>query len=100
YEALYLPGPITGKPPIIEVACNAHARRKFHEARSSDAARAHYALGYYHQLYELERGATANGFDDTQRLLMRRELSVVILEQFHAWLEQERPAVVPKSPMA
>src|SRR5205085_3547055 len=26
--------------------------------------------------------------------------SVVILEQFHAWLEQERSAVVPKSPMA
>jgi transposase len=100
YDALYLPSPGAGKPPIIEVACNAHARRKFYDARMSDAARAHYALGYYRQLYELERGATANDFDDTQRLLMRRELSVVILEQFHAWLEQERPAVVPKSPMA
>ena len=100
YDALYLPSAVAGTPPIIEVACNAHVRRKFYDARMSDAPRAHYALGYYRQLYELERGATANGFDDTQRLLMRRELSVVILEQFHAWLEQERSAVVPKSPMA
>jgi transposase len=100
YDALYLPGPVAGKPPIIEVACNAHARRKFYEARASDAARSHQALGYYRQLYELERGATANDFDDTQRLLMRRELSVVILDQFQKWLEQQRAAVVPKSPMA
>jgi transposase len=83
----------------VEVACNAHARRKFYEARSSDAARAHQALGYYRQLYELERGATANGFDDTQRLHMRRDLSVWVLDQFHEWLEQERAGVLPKSPM-
>jgi transposase len=99
YDALYLPSPQAGTPPIVEVACNAHARRKFYEARSSDAARAHQALGYYRQLYELERGATANGFDDTQRLHMRRDLSVWVLDQFHEWLEQERAGVLPKSPM-
>jgi transposase len=100
YDALYLPGPVAGKPPIIEVACNAHARRKFYEARTSDAARAHQALGYYRQLYELERSAGVNKFDDTQRLLVRREFSVMILDQFHDWLEQQRPAVTPKSPIA
>jgi transposase len=36
YDALYLPSPRAGVAPIIEVACNAHARRKFHEARGSD----------------------------------------------------------------
>src|SRR4029077_4041474 len=30
---------------------------------------------------------------------MRRDLSVPILDKFHAWLEQERAAVLPKSPM-
>src|SRR5205807_1068703 len=95
YDALYLPSPGAGTAPIVEVACNAHARRKFYEARSSDAARSHQALGYYRQLYELERGATANDFDDTQRLLMRRELSVVILNQFHEWLEQQHTALLP-----
>src|SRR5438876_5806763 len=44
---------------IIEVACNAHARRKFHEARDTDLVHAHQALAYYRQLYELERAATA-----------------------------------------
>jgi transposase len=50
YDALYLPVVETGQPRIQEVACNAHARRKFHEARSSDATRAHQALAYYGQL--------------------------------------------------
>jgi hypothetical protein len=100
YDALYLPSPRAGTAPIFEVACNAHARRKFYEARTSDAARSHQALAYYRQLYELERGASDNHFDDAQRLQMRRDLSVPILDQFHDWLEQERAAVLPKSPMA
>ena len=82
------------------MACNAHARRKFHEARGSDALRSHQALAYYRQLYELERGATAKDFDDAQRLQMRQELAVPILEQFHTWLEEQRAQVLPKSPMA
>jgi transposase len=100
YDALYLPTPRSGTAPIIEVACNAHARRKFHEARGSDALRAHQALGYYRQLYALERGATANNFDDDQRLRMRQDLSVLILDQFKTWLDEQRPQVLPKSPMA
>jgi transposase len=32
YDCLYLPDPLTSQARIIEVACNAHARRKFHEA--------------------------------------------------------------------
>jgi len=99
YDALYLPDPGAGTAPIIEVACNAHARRKFYDARTSDAARAHQALAYYRQLYELERRATENNFDDAQRLEMRRDLAVPVLEAFRAWLEQERAAVLPKSPM-
>jgi transposase len=99
YDGLYLPGPGDGLAAIIEVACNAHARRKFYDARDSDALRAHYALAYYSQLYELERGATANHFDDAQRLQMRQELAVPLLTKFHSWLEQQRREVVPKSPI-
>jgi transposase len=99
YDVLYLPAPGAGAAPIIEVACNAHARRKFYEARGSDAAPSHQALAYYAQLYELERSATENNFDDGQRLQMRRDLAVPILDRFHAWLEQARGEVLPKSPM-
>jgi transposase len=97
YDGLYLPDPLTAAARIIEVACNAHARRKFYEARSSDALRSHQALAYYRQLYELER--QAKDFNDEQRLQMRQELSVPILEQFHQWLLAQRPEVLPKSPM-
>jgi len=31
---------------------------------------------------------------------MRRDFSVPILEQFHAWLVEQRDQVLPKSPMA
>jgi transposase len=98
YDGLYLPDPRTAAARIIEVACNAHARRKFYEARGSDALRSHQALAYYRQLYELER--QAKDFSDAQRLQMRQDLSVPILGRFHTWLEAQRPQVLPKSPMA
>jgi transposase len=97
YDGLYLPDPSTAAARIIEVACNAHARRKFYEARGSDALRSHQALAYYRQLYELER--QAKDFNDEQRLQMRQELSLPILDQFHTWLVAQRPEVLPKSPM-
>jgi transposase len=97
YDGLYLPDPRTAAARIIEVACNAHARRKFYEARRSDALRSHQALAYYRQLYELER--QAKDFSDVQRLQMRQELSLPILEQFHQWLLTQRPEVLPKCPM-
>jgi len=100
YDALYLPRPRAGTAPITEVACNAHARRKFYEARGSAALAAHQALAYYGQLYELERAATENHFDDAQRRQMRQELALPILNTFHGWLEGQRAQVLPKSPMA
>jgi transposase len=98
YDCLYLPDPRTAAARIIEVACNAHVRRKFYDARASDALRSHQALAYYRQLYELERAA--KDFSDTQRLQMRQDLSLPILNQFHDWLLTQRPQVLPKSPMA
>jgi transposase len=100
YDGLYLPEPRTATARITEVACNAHARRKFYEARGSDALRSHQALAYYGQLYELERRAKDLDFSDTQRLQMRQDLAVPILVKFHQWLEAQRRDVLPKSPLA
>jgi transposase len=47
YDRLDLPDPPTARARIVEVACNAPARRKFYEARDTDALRAHQALAYY-----------------------------------------------------
>ena len=54
-------------------------------------------MAYYRQVYELERAA--KDFSDAQRLQMRQDLAVPILEQFRRWLEAQRPAVLPKSPL-
>lgn len=99
YDRLYVPDPQTTAARIIEVACNAHARRKFYEARTSDGLRSHQALAYYRQLYELEAHARELDFTEEQRRQMRQELSVPILNQFHAWLEAQRSQVLPKSPI-
>jgi transposase len=98
YDCLYLPDPRTTQARILEVACNAHARRKFYEARTSDALNAHQALAYYRQLYELEQ--QAKDFSDLQRLQMRQELSLPILEKFRAWIDKAYEEVLPKSPLA
>lgn len=97
YDCLYLPHAQTGQRHIHEVACNAHARRKFYEARGSNAAAAHQALAYYGQLYEIER--RAQGTPEEVRLQMRQDLALPILEQFHAWLLEQARAVLPKSPL-
>ncbi len=98
YDCLYLPDPLTTEARIIEVACNAHARRKFYEARTSDALRSHQALAYYRQLYELER--QAKDFSASQRAANAQDLSLPILATFQSWIDKEYPEVLPKSPMA
>jgi transposase len=97
YDALYLPVVDTGQARIKEVACNAHARRKFYEARASDELRAHQALAYYRQLYEIERQAKEQPAE--VRLRMRQDLAVPILEKFQVWLGAEYKELLPKSPM-
>lgn len=60
--------------------------------------RSHQALAYYRRLYALEGGA--KDLSDAQRLQMRREPSLPILEQFRVWIDRQRGEVLPKSPMA
>jgi transposase len=96
YDALYLPLAQAGQARIAEVACNAHARRKFHEARGSNARGAHQALAYYGQLYEIER--RAKDVPEETRLRMRQDLAVPILEEFHTWLLAQQQELLPKDP--
>jgi transposase len=97
YDALYLPVSATGAARISEVACNAHARRKFYDARGSDELHAHRALAYYRQLYEIER--QAKGLSDDLRLRLRQDLALPVLNQFSAWLQEQHKEVLPKSTM-
>ena len=81
----------------LEVACWAHARRKFHDARTSDSIRAHYAITLIRELYDIEHGAKPCG--DAERLAMRQELAVPKLAEIEAWLIKTKAEVLPKSPI-
>jgi hypothetical protein len=95
YEALYHNG------AIVEVACWAHTRRYFYEAKDSDAARAHQALAFIRQLYAVED--QARDLDAPARAALRQEQARPILDRFHAWFDEQTGAadnpVLPKSPM-
>jgi transposase len=82
---------------VIEVACWAHARRYFFDAKNSDEARAMVALAYIGQLYDVEHAAKDLTAD--QRKAMRQERSRPVLDGFKKWLEQEGMRVLPKSPL-
>jgi len=91
YDAVYAGG------NIIEIACWAHARRKFFDARGSDRARSHAALAFISRLYEVEREARV--LDAGDRKALRQERSRPILESFKRWLDCEASRVLPKSPI-
>ena len=39
---------------VLEVACSAHARRYWYDAKATDPVRAHHALGVFARLYQIE----------------------------------------------
>jgi len=84
---------------LLEVGCWAHARRKFHDAKTSDPVRAHQAMLKIGALYDLERHAKEDGLDDDARLALRHEQARPLLDEFHAWLIDAKQSVLPKSPI-
>jgi len=84
---------------VTEVACWAHARRKFYDAQDSDGKRATQMLALIGQLYSIEREAKAAGLDETATLALRGERSVPVLAQIKSWLDTEGDVVLPRSPM-
>jgi len=83
---------------IEEVACMAHVRRKHWEAQSSDLMRSTVMLAYIRLLYDVEREARDRKLKGEARQALRQKKSKPILEDIHAYLERERPHVLPKSP--
>jgi transposase len=84
---------------MVEVACWAHARRKFFDAQKTDAARAAVALAFIKRLYKAEREATALGLDPDGRLALRQEKARPDIDKLRAWLLAQVGVVLPKSPL-
>jgi hypothetical protein len=83
---------------VTEVACWAHARRKFYDATSSHVVRSMAMLGYTRLLYHIESEAKERNLDPDRRLALRQAKSVPILRDIKAYLEPQHPNVLPKSP--
>ncbi len=105
YDGIYL----QSQGRIIEVACWAHARRKFHESRRLDSARMETALAWIGKLYAVEKDLRERCQGEWKALALdqravriaaeRQERSRPLLNSFHTWLEAEAPKVLPKSPV-
>jgi transposase len=89
---------------VLEVACWAHARRKFFEiARQAEAGKrisAHEALEYIGRLYAIEREAKEQQLDAEGIRKLRQQQARPILAQFQAWLEDRLRELAPKTPTA
>ena len=83
---------------IVEVACWAHARNKFADAQSTDPERVLAAKAFVRRLYDVED--EAKKLSSAERLRLRQEKSVPLLESFCQWLLAQKPQVLPKSPIA
>ena len=92
YDGIYRTGDVT------EVACWAHARRKFFDAKPTDGKRSAQMLALVGELYDVER--RAKSLDEAARLDLRQRASVPVLDRIKAWLDQEVQVVLPRSPMA
>jgi hypothetical protein len=83
---------------VTEVACWAHTRRKFFDAKSTDGRRSAAMLVLVGELYDVERRAKDR--DESERLELRQRESVPILARIKSWLDTEAQIVLPRSPMA
>ncbi len=85
------------QPGITLLACMAHARRKFIEARDNDPERAGQALSLIGRLYETERQARENQWGYDERKTLRKEKATPVLKELESWLKTELQQVLPKS---
>jgi transposase len=94
YDAIFL-GP---QAAIQEVACWAHARRKFFDAVHSYPRESHQVLEWIRQLYDIE-DRSRTWLSEARRQLRGAE-SISVLDKLEDYLAQLARTVLPKSSLA
>jgi len=98
---------------VREVACWAHARRKYDEAKTTHPATAIAAMAWIKRLYDVEREAKAWAKKlpvvltegekrrrlTAKRFSLRQEKSKQIISDFDKWLTEQEVSALPKSPI-
>ena len=82
---------------VLEVACWAHARRKFFEAVRSYPREAHQVLEWIRQLYDIED--RAHEWSLTARRELRAAEAIPVLDKIEAYLAELAPRPLPKTSM-
>ena len=90
YDCIYAGG------AVIEVACWAHARRKFFEALPTNEKACGHALAMIQQLYAVEKRAN----EPAERHALRQKVSKPVLLELNQWLQRQKLIELPKSPLA
>jgi transposase len=94
YDAIFL-GP---HATVQEVACWAHARRKFFDAVKSYPRESHQVLEWIRQLYDIEDRART--WSPEARLQLRIAEAIPVLDKIGAYLTGLARTVLPKSSLA
>lgn len=90
------------KNQLTAVGCWDHARRKFVDAQKAQpngkkvkASKADMALSFINKLYRIEREIKA--LSETEKLAVRQEKSIVVLQKLKKWLEVNKPRIAKDS---
>ncbi len=84
---------------VVEVACWAHARRKFVDAQTSHPGEAKRVVELIGRLYAIERRARERDVAQQRLSMWRRRHSRRRLARLREELDQLSPAVLPRSPL-
>jgi len=93
YDRIYAGG------DVIEVACWAHARRKFFDAQTSHGAEAKRILELIGRLYAVEARAKSRDVSPERLLSWRQQYSRRRLARLRAELDRLSLSVLPRSPL-
>ena len=85
------------KKNITHVLCTAHARRYFDQALENDKERSEYVLKEMQKLYAVEKYCRENNLSVYDRLDLRQEKSVPVLQELYQWLKDTVVKVTPTS---
>ncbi len=83
---------------VVEVACWAHSRRKFFDARKNYPRQAHQVLEWIRQLYDIEDRARELSVE--ARCVLRRGEADPVLDKLELYLADVARTVLPKSAFA
>ena len=82
-------GPLV--PDIIRLGCMMHVRRRFFKALKAGDKRAAKVIAWVKDIYKVE--ALARGRPPDERLSLRKEHSLDLLDRFDSWVDERLPTI-------